>query len=128
VACTLARAGLARAPDFGERAQRVPLAPRLAVGVRAVEGAVPGMTVRSLEVFAWVRWPLGGQRVRGLGDLGPLSARRQSLAEAAAARARALATVEARAPSDDLRERIDDQLDREQATAELDALTGEGCR
>ncbi len=122
IGSALKRAGLQQAPDFGERAARAAYVPRLAMGARTVELSAPGLAARSLEVFAWVRWPLERRRTRGLGDPGPLAARRQELAERAAERLKALAELERRARPTGMRDQVDDELDREELCAELSAL------
>jgi len=91
--------------------------------------SVPGLSARSIEVFAWVRWPLERRATRGLGDLGPLSARREALAEQAALRAGELARLRARPAATTQRDRVEAELDQEEACAELMALgaASEGC-
>jgi hypothetical protein len=111
-------------PDLAARWSRAALAPRLALGVRASELQLPGLAARSIEVFAWVRWPLERRPAGGLSQLGALAQRRQDLAEEAAARARALQQIRRRPRGADPRSQIDDQLDEEEARAELAAV---GC-
>jgi hypothetical protein len=130
VRAALERAGLASAPlDFGDRAAKAAWMPRLSVGARTLRVDVPGLAARSFEVFAWVRWPLERRATRGLGDLGPLTTRRQLLAEQAAARAAELARLRARPAGASLRDRVDSELDQDEACAELMALgaASEGC-
>ncbi len=124
VACALEQAGLARAPDLASRWSVAALAPKLAVGLRGGELALPGLAARSVEVFAWVRWPLERRRAGALSQLGALASRRQQLAEDAAARARALQQIRLRPRSTELRAQIDDQLDEEEARAGLAAIGG----
>jgi hypothetical protein len=124
VSCALERAELTHGSDLAERWSRAALAPRLALGVGGAQVAVPGLAARSLEVFAWVRWPLERRPSGGLSQLGSLSDRRQQLAEEAAARARALAQIRSRPRGAGVRAQIDDRLDEEEARAELAAL---GC-
>jgi hypothetical protein len=127
VTAALERAGLQQAPDFAERAARAPFAPRLVLGARTVALGMPGLAARSLEVFAWIRWPLERQRSRGLGETGPLATRRRELAEEAGRRARVVLERRARPRSGELRRDLDDELDRQEACAELAALDGEVC-
>jgi len=124
LAASASAAECADAPDLAPRWSRAALAPKLALGVRASELALPGLAARSVEVFAWVRWPLERRPAGGLSQLGALAERRQARAEEAAARARALEHIRRRPPGADLRAQIDDQLDEEEARAELAAL---GC-
>jgi hypothetical protein len=113
-----------RTPDLAARWSRAALMPKLALGVRGSELALTGLAARSIEVFAWVRWPLERRIANGLSQLGALAQRRQERAEEAAARARALEQIRRRPRGVDLRAQIDDQLDEEEARAELAAM---GC-
>jgi hypothetical protein len=130
VRAALERAGLSsQQRDFGDRAARATWVPRISVGARTLQVGVPGFAAWSIEVFAWVRWPLERRATRGIGDLGPLSMRRQALAEQAAARAFELARLRARPDAKSLRENLDREIDQDEACAELMALgaASEGC-
>jgi hypothetical protein len=124
VGCALEQAGLGGGSSLAERWSRGALAPKLAVGVRGTDVAVPGLAARSIEVFAWVRFPLARRGLTGTATLGALSERRQRLAEEAASRKKALAQIRARPHGGELRTQLDDLVDEEEARAELAAL---GC-
>jgi hypothetical protein len=95
----------------------------LALGLRGADLTVPGLSARSVEVFAWLRWPLERRSPGALALSSGLSGLRRQRAEAAAALARKLAETAARSGGT-LREGIDRQLDEEEARAELAAV---GC-
>ena len=124
VACALRRAGLQRAPDWVRRAGKSRWVPRLTVGARTINLDLPGLSVRSVELFGWARWPLGAHA--RVGNLAELITRRRSLAEEAATRARRVARLAAVPPSSPSSS-VEDEIDREEAQAELGALVG-ACR
>ena len=86
--------------------------------------AVPGLAARSIEVFAWVRFPLARRGLIGTAALGALSERRQRLAEEAAVAEKGAGADPRAAHGGDLRTQLDDLVDEEEARAELAAL---GC-
>lgn len=108
---------LAWADDLAERQSRAAFVPKLSVGARGVQLAVPGLYARSIEVFAWVRWPT--ERRRLLPESSRLAARREQLAALAAERLRKRNEIAARPKAATLRGEIDDLLDLEEADAQL---------
>jgi hypothetical protein len=100
-----------------ERQSRAAFVPKLAVGARGVEVAVPGLYARSIEVFAWIRWPTERRRLSL--ESGRLAARREQLAVEAAERIRKRNEIAARPKAASMRGQIDDLLDLEEADALL---------